>query len=29
MGFKKKNNKFNRTADEPKIMRAPLPKDGE
>jgi translation initiation factor 1A len=29
MGFKKKNNKFNRTADEPKIMRAPLPKEGE
>ncbi len=29
MAFKKKNNKFSRSPDEPKIMRAPLPKEKE
>jgi translation initiation factor 1A len=29
MAFNKSNNKFNRDVDEPKIMRAPLPKGRE
>ena len=29
MGFKKKTNKFNRSSEEPKITKAPLPRKGE